>query len=338
MTATGAKAVGTSATASAGRGHAAGADAGAGTDAGPDARSGDPPPRLLVRDLLVPVPGIDESAGRPPIVRGASLELAPAETLALVGASGSGKTTLARAVLRLLPATGTVRLDGEDVLAARGRNLRRLRRRMQMVWQDPAGSLDPRMRVGEQVAEPLLVHRLARRREALRRAAGLLERCGLPAGTPERRPGAFSGGQQQRIAIARALVLEPALLVCDEPTSALDAHVQVAILDLLADLQRERGLSMLLVTHDLEVVRRVADRTAVMDAGRVVETGPTVDIIGAPRHAATRALLAAVPVRHPREADARRLARAAVNDGGGDGHADRHGNGREATPWSSTTS
>ncbi len=301
-------------------------------------------PRLLVRDLTVPVPG--GPAGAEPIVRGAALELAAAETLAIVGASGSGKTTLARAVLRLLPATGTVRLDGADVLAARGRHLRRLRRRMQMVWQDPAGSLDPRMRVGEQVAEPLLVHRLAGRAEARRRAAALLERCGLPAGAPDRRPDAFSGGQQQRIAIARALVLEPELLVCDEPTSALDAHVQVAILGLLAELQRERGLSMLLVTHDLEVVRRIADRTAVMDTGRLVESGPTAGIIETPRHPATRALLAAVPVRHPREADARRRAAAAAaaaattNPAAPDRRedADPPGGGTEAAPWSSTTS
>jgi ABC-type glutathione transport system ATPase component len=266
-----------------------------------------PAPRLLVRDLRVPVPGTESL-----IVRGVDLEIAPGETLAVVGASGSGKSTTARAILRLMPARGRVRLDGHELMDARGPRLRRLRRLAQMVWQDPAGSLDPRMPVGEQVAEPLLVHRIAGGRDARRRAEALLERCGLPAGSARRRAAAFSGGQQQRIAIARALILEPALLVCDEPTSALDAHVRGAILDLLAELQSERGLSMLLITHDLELVRRMAARTAVMDAGLVVESGPTLDIIERPTHAATRALVGAIPVRHPRDADTRRLAAAAT--------------------------
>jgi ABC-type glutathione transport system ATPase component len=278
-----------------------------------------PAPRLVVRDLRVRVPGAGAAAADAEIVRGAAFDVAAGETLAVVGASGSGKTTAARAIMRLMPATGTVQLDGVDLLAARGRELHRQRRRMQMVWQDPAGSLDPRMRIGDQVAEPLLVHGLARGAAARRRAAELLERCGLPAGSPDRRPAAFSGGQQQRIAIARAIILEPSLLVCDEPTSALDAHVRGAILDLLAELQAERGLSMLMITHDLEVVRRVAGRTAVMDAGTVVERGPTAAIIGAPQHPATQALVAAIPVRHPREADARRRALSDAATAGGPG-------------------
>ena len=261
-----------------------------------------PAPRLLVRDLRVPVPGTESL-----IVRGVDLEIDAGETLAVVGASGSGKSTTARAVLRLMPARGRVRLEGHELMAARGRQLQRLRRLAQMVWQDPAGSLDPRMPVGEQVAEPLLVHSLAGRSEARRRAEALLDRCGLPSGSAGRRTAAFSGGQQQRIAIARALVLEPALLVCDEPTSALDAHVRGAIIDLLTELQAERGLSMLLITHDLELVRRMAPRTAVMDAGLVVESGPTRDIIDRPSHAVTRSLVGAIPSRHPRDADARRL-------------------------------
>jgi ABC-type glutathione transport system ATPase component len=266
-----------------------------------------PGPRLLVRDLRVPVPGTDAL-----IVRGVDLEIDAGETLAVVGASGSGKSTTARGILRLMPARGRVRLEGHELMDARGRHLQRLRRLAQMVWQDPAGSLDPRMPVGEQVAEPLLVHRIAGPAEARRRAESLLDRCGLPAGSSGRRAAAFSGGQQQRIAIARAVILEPALLVCDEPTSALDAHVRGAILDLLADLQAERGLSMLLITHDLELVRRMAPRTVVMDAGVVVESGPSLDIIERPSHPATRALVGAIPVRHPREADARRMAAAAA--------------------------
>lgn len=268
----------------------------------------DPAPRLRVRDLHVPRPG-----GGPDIVRGVDLDLAAGETLALVGASGSGKTTLARAILGLAPSTirGTVALDGEDVRAARGADRRRLRARMQMVWQDPAASLDPLVPVRHQVAEPL--HAGAgragirtSRRDALARADELLEHCGLPRASGDRRPAAFSGGQQQRIAIARALVTDPGLLVCDEPTSALDAAVRGTILDLLERLARERGVSILLVTHDLSVVERLASRTLVMEDGRIVDAGPTVEIMTGGHAPATRTLVDAVPCRHPREADARR--------------------------------
>jgi peptide/nickel transport system ATP-binding protein len=230
-------------------------------------------------------------------VDGVSLAVHPGETLALVGESGCGKTTLARAVLRLIePTGGTVRLGGETLANLRGEALRRMRARMQIVFQDPFASLNPRMRVQDIVEEgmaALLPHLDAGTR--VRRTRELLDQVGLPADAGGRYPHEFSGGQRQRIAIARALAVEPALLILDEPTSALDVSVQAQILNLLAELQAARGLAYLFITHNLAVVSYLAHRVAVMRGGRIVEQGSVDTVLGAPREAYTRELLASVP-------------------------------------------
>ena len=233
-------------------------------------------------------------------VRGVSLTIAPGETLGLVGESGCGKSSLARGILRLVePADGRVVFDGQDVLGLPARPLRALRRRMQIVFQDPWSSLNPRLRVGSAVREGIEIHKLAAGAEADRRVAALLEEVGLDAGAASRYPHEFSGGQRQRIAIARALAVEPDLLVCDEPVSALDVSVQAQVLNLLADLQQRRHLAMLFVSHDLAVVRHLAPRVAVMYLGRIVEEGATGAIFDRPAHPYTQALLSAVPVPDP---------------------------------------
>ncbi|MFN0012899.1 MAG: ABC transporter ATP-binding protein [Phycisphaerales bacterium] len=258
-------------------------------------------PLLEVRDLCVEFPGRGAGLLRapPPIraVDSVSFSIRAGECLGLVGESGSGKTTVGRAVLRLIqPTRGSVTFDGTDVLAARGPELRALRRQMQIVFQDPAGSLNPRMRIGAAIAEPLHVHALASSRaQAAAMVGGLLERCGMNRDAASRFPHEFSGGQRQRIAIARALACNPRLLVCDEPTSALDVSIQSQILNLLKDLQRDLGLTMLFISHDMAVVRHMCDRVAVMLGGRIVEAGGRDQIIDAPEHPYTRALLAAVP-------------------------------------------
>jgi len=229
-------------------------------------------------------------------VDGVSIELRRGETLALVGESGSGKSTLGRLLVGLeRPDAGRVRFEGRalDELDRDGR--RRFRRRVQMVFQDPYASLNPRITVGGALREALHVHGLARGREAEERVAALLERVGLEADAARRYPHAFSGGQRQRIGIARALAVEPAILIADEPVSALDVSVQAKILDLLLRLQRDLGLGYLFISHDLAVVRVVADRVAVMREGRVVESGPADDLYRNPREGYTKALFAAVP-------------------------------------------
>jgi ABC-type glutathione transport system ATPase component len=233
-------------------------------------------------------------------VDGVSFDLAEGETLGLVGESGCGKTTVGRTILRLVPHTsGAVWLRGEPVFDAPPRRLRRLRREMQIVFQDPGGSLNPRLRVGTIVGEPLEVHERARGRDLRRRVASLVDRCGLPSDAADRYPHEFSGGQKQRIAIARAIALRPALIVCDEPTSALDVSVQAHILNLLKDLQDEFRLSYLFISHDIAVVRFMSHRMAVMHDGRIVEMGAAGDVVDQPGHEYTRRLLAAVPAPTP---------------------------------------
>jgi oligopeptide/dipeptide ABC transporter ATP-binding protein len=229
-----------------------------------------------------------------------SFDVARGETLALVGESGCGKTTTGRALLRLIePTRGSVHFDGTDLMALEGEALRRMRRRLQIVFQDPYGSLNPRMTVGAAIREGLIVHRLAEGVEADRRVATLLDEVGLRPEVATRYPHEFSGGQRQRIGIARALAVEPSFVVCDEPVSALDVSVQAQVVNLLRDLQRDRGLSYLFIAHDLAVVSHMADRVAVMYLGRIVELAPRAALFATPRMPYTRALLSAVPVPQP---------------------------------------
>jgi len=225
-----------------------------------------------------------------------SLSIAPGEVLGLVGESGSGKSTLGRLVLRLIdPSAGRIAFEGRDITNASSRALRPLRRRMQMVFQDPYASLNPRRSVGDAIAEVLALHVIGAPRERKARVADLLRRVGLSPEDAARRPREFSGGQRQRIAIARALAVEPRFLVADEPVSALDVSVQAGILALLRDLQDGLGLAMLFISHDLGVVEVMADRVMVLYLGRVMEVAPTRGIFTAPRHPYTAGLLAAAP-------------------------------------------
>jgi oligopeptide/dipeptide ABC transporter ATP-binding protein len=239
------------------------------------------------------------SPGAPPLaaVDDVTLHVSPGDTLALVGESGSGKTTLARLLLRLIePDAGKIHFDGQDLLAARGAQLRALRRRMQMIFQDPFSSLDPRLRVGAIVGEPLEIHEPALSRSERRaRVAQALDAVGLEPRACDRFPHEFSGGQRQRIGIARAMILRPKLVVADEPVSALDVSIGAQILELLRGLQAEYGLTYVFISHNLPVVAQLATRVAVMQAGRLVEIGPVERVLAAPEHPYTQALLAAVP-------------------------------------------
>ncbi len=258
-------------------------------------------PLLEVRNLSVRYPAKPTLLGRPTAwvraVEAVSLEIAPGETLGLVGESGGGKSSLGRAIVRLVePAGGTIRFEGEEITHLRGAALRRVRRRLQMVFQDPFGSLNPRLTVGQSVAEAVEIHRLAPDRDRCeRRVAELLAAVGLDPGLAGRYPHEFSGGQRQRIGIARALAVEPRLIVCDEPVSALDVSVQAQIVNLLQDLQRDRRLSYLFIAHDLAVVEHISQRILVMYLGRVVETAPARELLATPRHPYTQALISAVP-------------------------------------------
>ena len=233
-------------------------------------------------------------------VDGVSFAIARGRTLALVGESGCGKTTVARIILRLTdPTAGRVRFDGVDLLALDAARLRAARRRLQMVFQDPYGSLNPRMRVRAALREPLEIHGLVAPGERDARVATLLKEVGLAPSLAACFPHELSGGQRQRVGIARALSVEPELLVCDEPVSALDVSVQAQVLNLLADLRDRRGLTYLFIAHDLAVVRHIADDVAVMYLGRIVEQAPAATLYGGPRHPYTVALLSAVPLPDP---------------------------------------
>jgi oligopeptide/dipeptide ABC transporter ATP-binding protein len=222
------------------------------------------------------------------------------ETLGIVGESGSGKTTLGRTILGMhRPVAGTVLFDGQDVTQLSRASLKMFRRRSQMIFQDPYGSLDPRMRVGDIIAEPLVAQGVGSAPDRRRRVAQLLDLVGLPAGAAARYPHAFSGGQRQRIGIARALAVGPELIVADEPVSALDVSIQAQIVNLLSDLRQELDLTMIFIAHDLAVVRQVAHRVAVMYLGRIVELGDTENVLRSPRHPYTKSLLASVPDPDP---------------------------------------
>ena len=260
-------------------------------------------PLLRVRDLRKDFAVGGGLGRRPAVVRavdGVSFDLAAGETLGIVGESGCGKTTLGRLVLRLIePTAGNIQFEGVDLLALDAAALRQRRRAMQLVFQDPMGALDPRQRVGDIVGEGLTIHRLAAGAEREERVVALLGRVGLPAEAADRYPHQFSGGQRQRIGIARALALEPRLIVADEPVSALDVSVQAQIVNLLQDLQTALGIAYLFIAHDLRVVEHVARRVAIMYLGRIVELADTATLYATPRHPYTRALLSAVPTTEP---------------------------------------
>jgi oligopeptide/dipeptide ABC transporter ATP-binding protein len=233
-------------------------------------------------------------------VDGVDFDLAAGQTLSLVGETGCGKSTTGRLVLRLLePSAGEIRFDGADLLALGREELRLLRRQMQIIFQDPFSSLNPRMSVLQTVGEPLRLHRVVERRHLEQAVVQLLERVGLTAEDRFRYPHEFSGGQRQRVGIARALALRPRLIVADEPVSSLDVSIQAQVVNLMLDLQEEFGLAYLFISHDLSLVERISDAVAVMYLGRIVENAPAARLYAAPRHPYTEALLAAVPVPDP---------------------------------------
>src|SRR5256885_8766410 len=262
-------------------------------------------PLVQVHDLRTWFPikrGIlSRTVGHVKAVDGVSFDVHAGKTLGLVGESGCGKTTVGRSILRLIPKTaGTVSYRGEDFFAHHGEDLRRLRRHMQIIFQDPVSSLNPRMTIGNIIGEPIQVHGIARGRERDEMVASLLQRVGLDPSFAARYPHEFSGGQRQRIGIARALALSPDFIVCDEPVSALDVSIQSQILNLLDDLQRERKIAYLFIAHNLAVVEHFSDEVAVMYLGRIVEKASRDELYANPKHPYTMALLSAVPEPNPR--------------------------------------
>jgi oligopeptide transport system ATP-binding protein len=250
---------------------------------------------------------IERTAAYVKAVDDVSFDVYPGQTLGLVGESGSGKSTTGYCVLQLLkPTSGSVKFDGKELTTMNRKGLRAMRREMQIVFQDPYASLNPRMTVGDIVGEPLLVHNVGNRRSRRRSAEQLLEVVGFNPDFINRYPHEFSGGQRQRIGIARALALNPRLIVCDEPVSALDVSIQAQILNLLKDLQKEFGLAYLFIAHDLAVVRAMSDQIAVMNKGQIVEYGPAEEVYTKPKDVYSQALLAAVPVPDPRRMRERR--------------------------------
>jgi oligopeptide/dipeptide ABC transporter ATP-binding protein len=262
-------------------------------------------PLIEVRDLRTHFPirkgVLARTVGYVKAVDGVSFDIAPGKTLGLVGESGCGKTTVGRTILRLIDATsGSVKYRGQDFFAYKGEELRRLRRHMQIVFQDPVSSLNPRMTVGNIIGEPIEVHGIAKGKAKRDLVAGLLARVGLDPSYALRYPHEFSGGQRQRIGIARALALNPDFIVCDEPVSALDVSIQSQILNLLDDLQRERNIAYLFIAHNLAVVEHFSDDVAVMYLGRIVEKASRDELYSNPKHPYTMALLSAVPETNPR--------------------------------------
>jgi len=283
------------------------------TDGQPAGRDGEP--LLVVKNLkkYFPVRSgwlIDRTVDHVKAVDDVSFELREGETLGLVGESGSGKSTAGYCVLQLLkPTSGTVRFLGEELTTMKREELRAMRREMQIVFQDPYASLNPRMTIGDIIGEPLKVHGLGTRQRRRRTVEELLDVVGFNPDFVNRYPHEFSGGQRQRIGIARALALNPRLIICDEPVSALDVSIQAQILNLLKDLQQEFFLSYLFIAHDLAVVKGMSDRIAVMNLGKIVEVGSADDVYTRPKEEYTKALLAAVPVPDPREMRLRRVER-----------------------------
>ena len=265
-------------------------------------------PVLEVRDLVKHFVARRSPLGKPlatiKAVDGVSFSLREGETLALVGESGCGKSTVGRLVMRLIePTGGAVLIDGTDIAAIPEKEVRAFRRRVQLIFQDPYASLNPRMTIGDTLSEPLMLHDIVPRGKRRERVAELLARVGLQPQYAARYPHEFSGGQRQRIVIARALAVDPKVVICDEPVSALDVSIRAQILNLLKELQGRLGLSYIFISHDLGVVKHIADRIAVMYLGRIVETGGADQVFANPRHPYTRALLSAIPVASP---DARR--------------------------------
>ena len=274
-----------------------------------------PEPLLQVKELKkwFPIKSgvlLERTVDHVKAVDGVSFEIAEGETLGLVGESGSGKSTTGYCVLQLIkPTGGSVRFMGQELTELGREDLRQMRREMQIVFQDPYASLDPRMTVGDIVAEPLVVHGIGTRRDRRARVRELLDVVGFDPTFTNRYPHEFSGGQRQRIGIARALALSPKLIVCDEPVSALDVSIQAQILNLLKDLQQDFGLTYLFIAHDLAVVRAMSDHIAVMNRGKLVEIGPAEQVYTAPREEYTKALLSAVPIPDPRAMKERKAER-----------------------------